>query len=534
MTKPWGWYEEHVLGALPPDEVVEPDDLAMPPFYRDDAQMRRHLTRVYNSLRLCDMRIAERLAELDADGLREDTIIFCFADHGEGIPRGKFNGIGFGYRAAFVLSVPEKYAHLSPWGSGVVTDELVSFEDLAPTVLSLAGLTAPDHMTGRAIMGRYREDPPPAIFAARSRHDDTPDVCRSAMDGRFVYTRNFHPHLPVVKYQKYSDVSEILREIRRDYARGALNDVQAELVAPTRPREYLYDLSADPWEIRNLAHDPTYAADLSRLGTATVEHAIDVADVMFLPEREMIGELNGATPYERRTDTSYNPLPQLLEAAGLVGDPAAIPRQIELLEHEHYAVRYWAATGLYAAREALVGGGSPREGDNAVLAAGSDENGSPSAAADSDENGSPSAAADSRQGAATPRATDSSASVLDVLRKHLRDDRPCVHIELAAAMAYAFEDAEAERILAEHIESSDYLLSHQAISKVLYMPEIARKFADSVDRALDALGSADPNSPAFPPHQAAQMYRYLYADAPLYYEEDLAYIDAAETRKGWD
>ena len=61
MTKPYRWYEENVLAELPEDEIVQPDEIDVPPFYRDDPDMRRHLVRVYNSLRLCDRRIRERL-----------------------------------------------------------------------------------------------------------------------------------------------------------------------------------------------------------------------------------------------------------------------------------------------------------------------------------------------------------------------------------------------------------------------------------------------------------------------------------------
>lgn len=85
-----------------------------------------------------------------------DTFISCFADHGEGVRRGKCNGIGFGYRAAFVAWFPSKYRHLNPWGTGVVTDELISFEDLAPTVPSLTGVTPPSHMTGRSLLWPHR------------------------------------------------------------------------------------------------------------------------------------------------------------------------------------------------------------------------------------------------------------------------------------------------------------------------------------------------------------------------------------------
>lgn len=478
MTMPWGWYEEHVLGQLAPEEIISPDAIAMPPIYRDSEEMRRHVSRVYNSLRLCDRRIGERLDELAADRLLEETIIFCFADHGEGIPRGKCNAIGFGYRASFVAWIPEAYRHLSPWGTGVVTDELVSFEDLAPTVLSLAGVEVPAAMTGRALMGAQRRPPPKTIFAARNRIDDTPDLCRSAIDGRFVYTRNYFPHLPVVKYQKYSDVGDILRAIRRDHAAGLLEPAQAELVEPTRPREYLYDLAADPWEIRNLAAEDAYQADLERLRQATVDHLHAVHDVMFLPESSMVDCAAGSTPYEKRADKAYNPLAALHAAAELVGDPDALPRQITLLDHEDEGVRYWAAVGIYAARHRL---GEQTEAVQARLQ---------------------------------------------------QEEAAVVQVELAAALVSACQDEAAQRLLASHIESANVLIAHQAISKVLYMPDVAARFSTPIRRAHARLGE-EVGAASFPAQQAAEMYLFLYEGHELYYKSDLPYIDPAKRVRDW-
>ena len=356
MTRPFRWYQEHVENQLPEERKAGTDDIAMPPIYRDSPEMRVHMTRVYNSIALCDRNIGRRLDQLRDDGHMENTIVFCLADHGEGIPRGKCNSIGFGYRASFFIWFPERYRHLAPWGTVVVTDELVSFEDLAPTILSLAGLAIPGYMTGRAFLGDQRAEQPARIFSARNRLGETNDLCRSAMDGRFVYTRNFFPHLPVLKYHKYSDVGGIQRSIRNDYHDGKLNEVQAKLVQPTRPTEYLFDIREDPWEIVNLVEDPAYESDLARLRTATYEHMRDIHDVMFIPEFEMVERAGPLCPYKARTDYAYNPLDEMIEAAELVGGGAeAIPLQIKLLEHDSDVVRYWAAVGIFAGRDILEG-----------------------------------------------------------------------------------------------------------------------------------------------------------------------------------
>ncbi|MCG8700152.1 MAG: sulfatase, partial [Bacteroidales bacterium] len=157
MTNPYAWYEEKILSQLNDQELTASESIEMPPFYRDTPEMRKHFVRVHNSLNVTDKQVGELLKKLEKDGLKENTIIFCYADHGEGIPRGKCNPIGFGYRVPFIVWFPEKYKHLSPWEIGKPTEELVCFEDLAPTMLSLAGVEIPSYMKGRPFLGTKRK-----------------------------------------------------------------------------------------------------------------------------------------------------------------------------------------------------------------------------------------------------------------------------------------------------------------------------------------------------------------------------------------
>ena len=123
MTMTYEWYTENVLDHLSQEERISENEFEMPPFYLDSPEMRKQFARVYNSIKLTDNRIDELLKRLEKDNLKDSTIIFFFADHGEGMPRGKTNGINYGYRVPFVIWFPEMYKHLSPWGTGgIVTD----------------------------------------------------------------------------------------------------------------------------------------------------------------------------------------------------------------------------------------------------------------------------------------------------------------------------------------------------------------------------------------------------------------------------
>ena len=140
---------------------------------------------------------ANRLAQqLEKDGLAEDTIVFHWSDHGP-LPRGKRWPYDSGIHVPLIVRFPKKYQHLAPSKSGSVTERLVSFVDFGPTVLSLAGVTIPEHMQGKAFLGPQKtHQPHEYIFGARDRMDERYEFIRSVMDGRFHYIRNYYPHLP--------------------------------------------------------------------------------------------------------------------------------------------------------------------------------------------------------------------------------------------------------------------------------------------------------------------------------------------------
>jgi arylsulfatase A-like enzyme len=347
MTHTYSWYKKKVLNQLKEDERTGENEFNMPPFYNDTPQMRKQFARVYNSLKLTDNKIGALLERLEKDGLKENTIIFFYADHGEGIPRGKTNGINLGYRVPFIVWFPEKFKHLSPWGTdGVVTDELVSFEDLAPTLVSLAGGQVPNHLSGRILMGEQRSEKTGHLILSSDRADNGIDMVRTVTNGKYVYSRNFMPYLPEVRYIRYMEISDIKQQMRKDLAQGKLNDVQKRLFGH-RPLESLYNIEADSWEINNLAGDPAYSKILEEMRALLRKEMIDSKDVHLLPEYELGLISEHITPYEYRLTDEYA-VEKILESVMLSGAKGkkVISKQVKLLSDSNKIVRYWAAIGL--------------------------------------------------------------------------------------------------------------------------------------------------------------------------------------------
>jgi arylsulfatase A-like enzyme len=347
MTHSYAWYEEEVLSQLPEADRIGEDEFPMPPFYRDSPEMRKQMARVYNSLKFTDNKIGKLLDRLTDDNLMDSTIIFFYGDHGEGIPRGKTNGINLGYRVPFVIWFPPMYRDLSPWGTGVVSDELIDFADLAPTLITLVGGKVPEHMTGRVLFGGDRSKPVDKLFLSSDRSDNGIDMVRTVTNGRYVYSRNYMPFMPEARYIRYMEIGDIKQIMRKDLEEGRLNPLQKGLFEH-RPAEFLYDIEEDPWETNNLADDRRMEPLLLEMRAALKEKIFASRDVLFLPEYE-IGLLAAkTTPYAFRLDDKKYPLKEIYAAASLSGmrGKDIAKQQIKLLQSSNRVVRHWAALGL--------------------------------------------------------------------------------------------------------------------------------------------------------------------------------------------
>jgi hypothetical protein len=264
------------------------------------------------------------------------------------MPRGKTNGINYGYRVPFVIWFPEMYKHLSPWGTaGIVTDELIDFEDLAPTLISLANGEIPDYLKGRVLLGENRSEPADHLILSNDRSDNGIDMVRTVTDGKYIYSRNFMPFMPEARYIRYMEIGDIKQVMRKELAEGKLNPLQKSLFEP-RPAEFLFDIENDLWETKNLVDNPEYKKVLEKMRNQLDKEILNARDIMFLPEYEIRLISKSETPYEFRMDKKHYPLKEIYAAASLSGKRGVeiAKQQINLLKDKNDIVRYWAAIGL--------------------------------------------------------------------------------------------------------------------------------------------------------------------------------------------
>jgi len=324
--------------------------LPLPPYYPDTPMVRKIWTRYYDLITVMDKEVGALLAQLKADGLADNTIVFFFSDHGMGLPRFKRTLYDSGLRVPLMVRCPARYQHLAPLPPGSRTDRLVSFVDFAPTMLSLIGLPIPpETMQGKPFLGQLRAAPRDYVYGASSRVDEVYEMSRSVRDKRYKYIRNFMPHLPYVQPSEYPDRAEIMQEFRRLVKAGTLIGPQKLLWEPTKSVEELYDTQTDPHEIRNLAESPAHRDILNRLRHELRAWMLETRDTGLLPEAEMHIRAEGSTPYEAVQDPNAYPIAQVLAVAELVGQgPQTLPLLKTYLLDPDSVVRYWAAVGLEA------------------------------------------------------------------------------------------------------------------------------------------------------------------------------------------
>jgi arylsulfatase A-like enzyme len=354
---------ESQIRRRPHTAVHDPAKVRVPAYHPDTPEVRQDWAQYYDKLTEMDAQAGRILAKLEADGLRESTIVFYFADHGPGMPRCKRTPCNSGLSVPLIVAVPRRFQGSAGGGyeTGSMTDRLVGFVDLGPTVLTLAGIRAPDSMQGHAFLGRYAQPARHYVYGFRGRMDERYDMARSVRDERYVYVRNYMPHRPFGQHNAYMFETPTTRVWKDLFDRGLLTEAQRTFWEP-KPAEELYDLENDPDEVNNLASTAAHQDVLRRLRRAVRDWEREIRDVGFLPEDEIHTRSVGTTPYELGHDDAKYPMARIMAAAELAAsrDAGATDELIGLLGNGDSAVRYWAATGLLIRGEKAVAAGRAR------------------------------------------------------------------------------------------------------------------------------------------------------------------------------
>ena len=255
----------------------------IPPYLPDTEVSKQDIRRVYSNIAEMDAQIGVILDQLETDGLLDSTIIFWYGDHGGPLPRQKRLIYDSGILTPLIVRFPDG------WKAGTRDDRMTSFLDLLPTIVSLAGEEPPSTIDGKAFFGEYTDDEDrDMVFAAADRFDEIYDMQRAVRTRDMKYIRNFRLELPMYRPVSYREQMPIMQELLRLKEEGQLTEAQALWFREQRPEEELFDLTADPYEINNLAGDPAYQSQLEELRDACTTWMNSINDLGQIPEHDYV------------------------------------------------------------------------------------------------------------------------------------------------------------------------------------------------------------------------------------------------------
>jgi arylsulfatase A-like enzyme len=242
------------LGRRAP-KVIDRTKVPVPPYYPDIPLVREEIAHHYDCLLKTDEQVGQIIAALKRDGLYDNTLIFCFSDHGYKLHRHKQFVYEGGIHMPMMVAGPGVAARQ-------VRKDLISGIDIAPACLSAAGIEVPKHMEGADFLAEdYTQRK--FVVASRDRCDYTIERIRALVTPQFKYLRNYLTDRPFMQ-PSYKDPWPVSKKFREMMANGEMNETQLIFFGPKKEPEELYDLANDPHEIHNLANDPKFKKQLLR------------------------------------------------------------------------------------------------------------------------------------------------------------------------------------------------------------------------------------------------------------------------------
>lgn len=230
-------------------QVNDPETVDLPAFLVDTEDTRRDMADYYDEISRMDRNIGTMLADLEARNLLDNTIIVFLSDNGRPFPRCKGSLYDTGIQTPLIFVWDN---HITP--NTLHHNGLVSTVDLAPTLLSLAGISKPDSMYGESFKDLLFDSDKRGrdyIFSERNWHD-TDEYIRCVRTEKYKLIYNAYYELP---HGVTMDLGSSLSwyDLKAAQKKGTLSKEQALLFNAPRPMIELYDLEKDPDEFNNVA-----------------------------------------------------------------------------------------------------------------------------------------------------------------------------------------------------------------------------------------------------------------------------------------
>ena len=242
-------------------DPVDPKDVIVPPYLPDSPECREELAQYYGSVQRADGGLLRLMQILKETGRWDDTLVIYVSDNGIAFPGAKTTLYEAGMRLPCVVRNPLNAKH------GLVSDAMITWADITPTILDYAGAT-PDKYAfhGRSFLSSLGQENPDGwdeIYASHTFHEIT-----MYYPMRVVRTRRHKLIWNIAHGLEYPFASDLWDSktwqgvVARNETHYGKRSVDAYL---HRPKFELYDLETDPHEVSNLADDPAHKQVLDEL-----------------------------------------------------------------------------------------------------------------------------------------------------------------------------------------------------------------------------------------------------------------------------
>jgi N-sulfoglucosamine sulfohydrolase len=238
----------------------DPAEVIVPPFLPDTPVCRAELAQYYQSVSRIDQGLGRLVQVLKEAGKWEETLFIYISDHGVAFPGAKTTVYEPGLRSPCIVRNPYLERR------GLESNAMLSWVDLTPTICEFAGVP-PQPFHGRSFLCILGEENPAGwdeVYASHTFHEVTMYYPMRVVRGRrYKLIWNIAHPLP---FPFATDLwAAPTWQDRYRLGPDALYGKRTVGAYIQRPRFELYDLEADPHEVRNLAAAPEHAALLAEL-----------------------------------------------------------------------------------------------------------------------------------------------------------------------------------------------------------------------------------------------------------------------------
>jgi len=321
---------------------VNPSSVNLPPYLPKTKELKDDWALYHDIITKLDREVGKVLLSLKQSEQADNTIIFYYSDHGGIHPRSKRFLFDTGTRVPLIVYLPEKWKHLSPLKAGSVSEQVVSFVDLAQTILKIANIEHQDDMQGQAFLGSDNKQREYAFLYGQRYDEQVFKFVRGVTNGKYRYVRNFYPHYDRGIHSGYPYSQPGWRSYKSLLDSNGLDETQSFIWKP-QPVEELYHVENDQWEIKNIADDPGQTKRLQAMRKAVKSEMIVGRDTGIIPEIFYGGITAKTTVYDYIRDSAF-PFKTVFDLAW--GDGINEADIVEKMKHAHPCVRFWAVMNL--------------------------------------------------------------------------------------------------------------------------------------------------------------------------------------------